>query len=65
MPGTWTAAAVREVKARIVDQDGERQVRKRRLFYAPLLVWMGGPLVRILDTGGRVLPQRDWENGSA
>ena len=27
----------------------------------PLLVWMGGPLVRILDTGGRVLPQRDWE----
>ena len=30
-------------------------------FYAPLLVWMGGPLVRILDTGVRVLPQRDWE----
>ncbi len=48
-------------KARIVDQDGERQVRKHRLFYAPLLVWMGGPLVRILDTGVRVLPQRDWE----
>ena len=36
-------------------------MRKRRLFYAPLLVWMGGPLVRILDTGVRVLPQRDWE----
>ena len=36
-------------------------VRKRRLFYAPLLIWMGGPLVRILDTGVRVLPQRDWE----
>ena len=44
---------------RIVHQDGE--VRKYRLFYAPLLVWMGGPLVRILDTGVRVLPQRDWE----
>jgi hypothetical protein len=48
-------------KARIVYQHGELQVRKYRLFYAPLLVWMGGPLVRILDTGVRVLPQRDWE----
>ncbi len=36
-------------------------MRKHRLFYAPLLLWMGGPLVRILDTGVRVLPQRDWE----
>jgi hypothetical protein len=36
-------------------------VRKRRVFYAPLLVWLGGPLVRILDTGVRVLPQREWE----
>jgi len=48
-------------KARIVYQDGECQVRKYRCFYAPLLVWMGGPLVRILDTGVRVLPQREWE----
>ncbi|MGH9894070.1 MAG: hypothetical protein ACREA0_19245, partial [bacterium] len=48
-------------KIRIVNQDGELQVRKYRLFYAPLLVWIGGPLVRILDTGVRVLPQRDWE----
>jgi serine/threonine protein kinase len=58
-------------KARIVYRDGnvegrlssrdERQVRKHRLFYAPLLVWMGGPLMRLLDTGLRVLPQRDWE----
>ena len=47
--------------ARIVYQDGERQVRKHRLFYAPLLVWMGAPLARILETGVRVLPQRDWE----
>jgi tRNA A-37 threonylcarbamoyl transferase component Bud32 len=47
--------------ARIVHQDGERHVRKHRLFYAPLLVWMVGPLVRILDIGVRVLPQRDWE----
>ncbi len=51
----------RYAKAWIVQQDGELQVRKYRLFYAPLLVWLGGPLVRILDTGVRVLPQRDWE----
>jgi hypothetical protein len=31
------------------------------LFYAPLLIRLGGPLVRVLDTGVRVLPQRDWE----
>ena len=31
------------------------------MFYAPLLIWLGGPLLRILDTGVRVLPQRDWE----
>jgi hypothetical protein len=53
--------AGRYSKVRIVQQDGEIQVRKHRLFYAPLLVWLGGPLVRILDTGVRVLPQRDWE----
>lgn len=47
--------------ARVVQQDGERQVHKSRFFYAPLLVWMGGPLMRILDTGVRVLPRRDWE----
>ena len=48
-------------KVLIAHQDGKPQVRKRRLFYAPLLVWMGGVLVRILDGGVRVLPQRDWE----
>ena len=47
--------------ARIDDQDGKPLVRKHRLFYAPLLVWMGGPLVRLLNTGVRVLPQREWE----
>ncbi len=51
----------RYAKARIIYQDGELQVRKHRLFYAPLLVWLGDPLVRILDTGVRVLHQRDWE----
>jgi hypothetical protein len=48
-------------RTRIVCQDGGRQVRKHRFFYAPLAVWMGSPLLRILDTGVRVLPQRDWE----
>ena len=45
--------------ARLVNQDGV--VRKHRNFYAPLLVGMGGPLMRLLNTGVRVLPQRDWE----
>jgi len=53
--------SARYSKVRIVDQDGERQVRKRRAFFAPLLVWMSSPLLRLLDTGVRVLPQREWE----
>ena len=53
--------AGRYSKARIVREDGELQVRKRRALYAPLLVWLGGPLVRLLNTGVRVLRQRDWE----
>jgi tRNA A-37 threonylcarbamoyl transferase component Bud32 len=57
----WLLRSGRYSKARIVYQDGECRVRKYRRFYAPLLVWMGGPLVRILDTGVRVLPQREWE----
>ena len=47
--------------ARTVYEDGELRVRKRRFFYAPLLVWLGDSLVRILNTGVRVLPQREWE----
>ena len=47
--------------ARIVHQDGDHLVRKHRNFYAPVLVWMGGPLMSLLNTGVRVLPQRDWE----
>jgi hypothetical protein len=46
---------------RIVQQDGQRLVRKHRRFYASVLIWMSGLAVRILDTGVRVLPQRDWE----
>jgi hypothetical protein len=49
-------------KARIVYQDDVPQIRKYRAFYAPLLISMGSPLMRILDTGVRVLPQREWED---
>ena len=48
-------------KVQIVERDGELRVRKRRVFYAPILVWLGGLLIRALDTGVRVLPQREWE----
>lgn len=57
----WLLRSGRYSQARIVCQDGEPQVRKCRRFYAPLLVWVGDPLLRIMDTGVRVLPQRDWE----
>lgn len=49
----------------VAEPDGSHdvpEVHKERRFYAPLLVWLGGPLVRLLDTGVRVLPQREWEN---
>jgi tRNA A-37 threonylcarbamoyl transferase component Bud32 len=36
------------------------QVRKHRTFYAPLLIWMGAGLMKLLDTGVRVLPRREW-----
>jgi hypothetical protein len=32
------------------------------LFYAPLLIWLSRPLVRLLDTGVQVLAQREWED---
>jgi hypothetical protein len=47
--------------ARIIQQHDERLVRKHRRFYAPLLIWMGDLLVRLMDTGVRILTQRDWE----
>jgi len=53
--------AGRYSKTRIVSRGGEPEVRKHRAFYAQLLVSLGVPLVRVLDTGVRVLSQRDWE----
>ena len=46
---------------RIVQVRGAPEARKRRAFYAPLLVRLGGPLMRVLHTGVRVLPQPEWE----
>jgi hypothetical protein len=48
-------------RAVVFERDGQLRVRKRRLCYAPLLVWLGEPLVRLLNTGVRVLRQRHWE----
>jgi hypothetical protein len=53
--------ASRYATTRLVHEAGEARVRKRRLAHAPLLVALGDPLVRVLDTGVRVLPQRAWE----
>jgi serine/threonine protein kinase len=53
--------SARYSKSRTVSQGGEGQVRKQRSFYAPLLIRLGDPVVRILDTGVQVLPQREWE----
>ena len=54
----WLLRSARYAEVRSITPDG---VRKQRRFYAPLLIWLGGALVRILDAGIRVLPQRDWE----
>lgn len=53
--------AARYSRTRVVSRGGEREVRKRRVSWAPLVVWLGGPLARILDAGVRVLPQRQWQ----
>lgn len=43
-------------KARVVGDE----VRKQRALHAPLLIWGSGPLIRMLDTGVRMLPQGAW-----
>ena len=56
----WLLRSAKYSTARIVSQDGVCQVRKRRAFYAPALVGLSGPVMRLLDTGVRVLSQREW-----
>ena len=52
--------SARYATAQIATQGDRRQVRKHRAFYAPLLLWPAGWLMRILDTGVRILQQREW-----
>lgn len=53
--------SARYSNVRTANVNGDPQVRKSRAVYAPVLIWLGGAIVRILDTGMRVLPQREWE----
>ena len=54
--------SARYAAVRIVhDGAGATVVRKHRVRYAPVLVWLGAALMRVLGTGVRVLPQRAWE----
>lgn len=46
---------------RLAEGTGEIRVLKRRRVYAPLLVRLSHPILRLLDTGIRVLPQREWQ----
>lgn len=57
----WLLRSAKYSKVWIEKADRGLQIRKRRSYYAPLLIWMGGPLNRMLNTGVRVLPQREWE----
>jgi len=52
--------AGRYSRVRIISRGGQLEVRKYRVFYAPLLVWMSRPLLEVLDAGVRVLPRREW-----
>jgi len=57
----WLLRSCRYSTARRVCRGDEPHVLKQRSFYAPLLVWLGGPLVRALDSGVMVLRRRAWE----
>lgn len=56
----WLLRSARYATVRVVDEDGARVVRKRRLAHASLLIRMSRPLAAVLDTGVRVLPRRAW-----
>ncbi|HEX6693475.1 MAG TPA: hypothetical protein VF035_02110 [Longimicrobiales bacterium] len=59
LAGTLLRSA-RYARTEVVSCDGERVVHKQRRFYAPVLIGLGNPLGRLLGTGVRVLPQRQW-----
>ena len=53
--------ASRYSRIRVVRQGDGCELRKSRAAFAPLLVWAGGLLFRIVKTGVRILPQAEWE----
>ena len=53
--------AGRYSRTRVAYHDGAMEVRKHRRFYAPLLIRIGALVLRMLDTGVRILSQREWE----
>ena len=55
----WILRSARYSRARVEDRR-PGVVLKRRAFYAPVLIWMGGLVVRVLDTGIRILATREW-----
>ena len=57
----WLLRSARYSQTPVVHRNGDPLVRKRRAFYAPLLIWIGGLVVTVLNTGTRVLAQREWE----
>lgn len=54
----WVLRASRYTTIRRNSPDSH--VRKRRQWYAPLLVWLARPLLALLDAGVQLLPQRAW-----
>lgn len=57
----WLLRSGKYAKTQVVHRGGNAQVRKARFFYAPLLLWMGNRLLRLMDTGVQVLPRQEWE----
>ena len=56
----WVLRRAKYSSARLVGDEDGLVVQKWRSFYAPILIWLSGPLVKALDARVRVLPQRDW-----
>jgi serine/threonine protein kinase len=52
--------SARYSRVTIVQQQGDRHVRKERALYAPLLIAMSSPLMTALNTGVTVLAQQKW-----
>ena len=58
----WLLRSSRYSETVVNDREEPIAVHKRRRWYAPLLVAMGIPLVKLLNTGVKVLPWREWVN---